>query len=125
MTVTRADDGGVELRQPADAVQLRPGGTISGPTLMTLADTVASVEHGAAAGVDLVMPSYPLYFNPASTDEVVSFTKAVADAGGEILGMLTTAVHAEVPTRTLLGMMGAFPTVHRAVVEALQALEEV
>lgn len=47
----------------------------------TLADTVASVEHGAKAGVDLVMPSYPLYFNPASTDEVVAFTQAVADAG--------------------------------------------
>lgn len=47
----------------------------------TLADTIASVEHGAAAGVDLVMPSYPLYFNPGHTDEVVGFTKAVADAG--------------------------------------------
>jgi hypothetical protein len=47
----------------------------------TLADTLASVEHGAAAGVDLVMPSYPLYFNPATTEEVVGFTKAVADAG--------------------------------------------
>lgn len=47
----------------------------------TLADTVASVEQVAALGVDLVMPSYPLYFNPATTDEVVSFTKAVADAG--------------------------------------------
>ncbi|MGC5617552.1 dihydrodipicolinate synthase family protein [Georgenia sp. Z1491] len=47
----------------------------------TLAATVASVEHGAAAGVDLVMPSYPLYFNPATTEEVVDFTRTVADAG--------------------------------------------
>jgi len=47
----------------------------------TLADTVASVEHGASVGVDLVMPSYPLYFNPPSTDDVFAFTKAVADAG--------------------------------------------
>jgi dihydrodipicolinate synthase/N-acetylneuraminate lyase len=47
----------------------------------TLADTVASVEHGAAAGVDLVMPSYPLYFDPPTTDEVFEFTKAVAEAG--------------------------------------------
>ena len=46
----------------------------------TLADTVASAEHGARAGVDLVMPSYPLYFNPPDTDEVLAFTKAVADA---------------------------------------------
>jgi 4-hydroxy-tetrahydrodipicolinate synthase len=50
----------------------------------TLATTIASVEHAAAAGVDLVMPSYPLYFNPSSTDEVVAFTKAVADAGGDV-----------------------------------------
>lgn len=49
----------------------------------TLADTMASVEHGASVGVDLVMPSYPLYFNPADTDDVVSFTKQVADAGGD------------------------------------------
>lgn len=47
----------------------------------TLADTVASVEHGSAAGIDLVMPSYPLYFNPPSTEDVFEFTKAVADAG--------------------------------------------
>jgi|SRR5882757_2326850 len=47
----------------------------------TLAETIASVQQGAAYGVDLVMPSYPLYFNPTSTDEVAAFTKAVADAG--------------------------------------------
>lgn len=41
MTVVRADDDGVELTQPYDETQLRPGGTISGPTLMTLADTAA------------------------------------------------------------------------------------
>ncbi|WP_426573658.1 PaaI family thioesterase [Aquihabitans sp. McL0605] len=39
--VTRADDEGVELTWPFHASQLRPGGTLSGPTLMTLADTVA------------------------------------------------------------------------------------
>lgn len=41
--VTRADDTGVEIFQPYGDHQLRPGGTISGPTLMTLADTVAYV----------------------------------------------------------------------------------
>ncbi len=46
----------------------------------------------------------------------------VAPAGGEILAMLTTAIHAEVPTATLLSMIYAFPTVHRAVLEALQDL---
>ena len=42
--------------------------------------------------------------------------------GGEILGLLTVAVHAEVPLRTLLSMHYVFPTLHRGVLEALQAL---
>lgn len=41
MRVTRADDDGIEVVWPYHERQLRPGGTLSGPTLMTLADTVA------------------------------------------------------------------------------------
>ena len=33
MRVTRSDDDGVELVWPVESVQLRPGNTISGPTL--------------------------------------------------------------------------------------------
>lgn len=47
----------------------------------TLADTIESTRDARDAGVDLVMPSYPLYFNPPSTDDVFEFTKAVADVG--------------------------------------------
>jgi 4-hydroxy-tetrahydrodipicolinate synthase len=47
----------------------------------TLATTLESTKAAAAAGVDLVMPSYPLYFNPSSIDDVFEFTRAVADAG--------------------------------------------
>ena len=36
--------------------------------------------------------------------------------------MLTLAVHAKVPTHTLATMHYAFPTLHRAVLEAVQAL---
>jgi pyruvate/2-oxoglutarate dehydrogenase complex dihydrolipoamide dehydrogenase (E3) component len=46
----------------------------------------------------------------------------VGPAGGEILSMLTTAVHAEVRTDTLRSMMYAYPTLHRAVEAALGAL---
>ena len=42
--------------------------------------------------------------------------------GGEILGMLTTAVHAEVPTTTLRSMIFAYPTLQRALEEALKDL---
>jgi pyruvate/2-oxoglutarate dehydrogenase complex dihydrolipoamide dehydrogenase (E3) component len=53
------------------------------------------------------------------------FVKLVEDAspyGGELLGMLTLAVHAEVPVPTLATMHYAFPTLHRAVLEAVNAL---
>jgi pyruvate/2-oxoglutarate dehydrogenase complex dihydrolipoamide dehydrogenase (E3) component len=45
-----------------------------------------------------------------------------APAGGEILGMLTTAVHAEVPTATLRTMIYAYPTLQRALDEAVKDL---
>ena len=37
--VERVEDGFIQVRMLYDARQLRPGGTISGPSLMTLADT--------------------------------------------------------------------------------------
>nr|WP_281366580.1 hypothetical protein [Nocardioides thalensis] len=43
----------------------------------------------------------------------------VGPAGGEILGMLVTAVHAEVPVATLRGMHFAYPTFHRTIETAL------
>ena len=39
MRIERVDDEGVELVLPTRDAHLRPGGTISGPTLMTLADS--------------------------------------------------------------------------------------
>ena len=47
---------------------------------------------------------------------------SVGPSGGEMLSMLTTAVHAEVPTDTLRSMMYAYPTFHRAVESALKDL---
>ena len=42
--------------------------------------------------------------------------------GNFVLSMLTTAVHAEVPTATLRSMIYAYPTFHRAVEDALGEL---
>ncbi len=47
---------------------------------------------------------------------------AVGPSGGEILSMLVTAVHAEVPISTLRTMHFAYPTFHRAVETALADL---
>jgi pyruvate/2-oxoglutarate dehydrogenase complex dihydrolipoamide dehydrogenase (E3) component len=45
-----------------------------------------------------------------------------APAGGELLGLLTLAVHAEVPLDRLASMHYAYPTLHRAILEAARAL---
>lgn len=48
---------------------------------------------------------------------------AVGPAGGEVLGLLTLAVHAEVPIETLRRMIYAYPTFHRGVEDALRDLD--
>jgi uncharacterized protein (TIGR00369 family) len=48
--VEEVGEGTVRLRQPVDERHLRPGGTISGPTLMTLADTAMYLALLAAIG---------------------------------------------------------------------------
>jgi pyruvate/2-oxoglutarate dehydrogenase complex dihydrolipoamide dehydrogenase (E3) component len=47
---------------------------------------------------------------------------SVGPVGGEVLSMLTLAVHARVPVRRLREMIYAYPTFHRAVEPAVQAL---
>jgi pyruvate/2-oxoglutarate dehydrogenase complex dihydrolipoamide dehydrogenase (E3) component len=42
--------------------------------------------------------------------------------GGEVLSMLTLAVHAQVPVQRLREMIYAYPTFHRAVQDALSSL---
>src|SRR4051795_282455 len=39
--VEHVDEAGVRMRLPAAAGQIRPGGTLSGPTMMSLADGAA------------------------------------------------------------------------------------
>ncbi|MGB0099310.1 MAG: NAD(P)/FAD-dependent oxidoreductase [Nocardioides sp.] len=46
----------------------------------------------------------------------------VAPAGGEVLGLLTAAVHAEIPVSSLREMHFAYPTLHRAIAAALADL---
>lgn len=49
----------------------------------------------------------------------------VSPAGGEVIGLLATAVHAEVPVATLKGMHFAYPTFHRTIESALDDLGDV
>jgi pyruvate/2-oxoglutarate dehydrogenase complex dihydrolipoamide dehydrogenase (E3) component len=56
--------------------------------------------------------------------QVLVGATSAGPVGGEVLSMLTLAVHAEVPISTLRGMIYAYPTFHRAVEAALGALAE-
>jgi len=47
---------------------------------------------------------------------------AVGPSGGEVLSMITTAVHAEIPIATLADMHFAYPTFHRGLQPVLQQL---
>jgi pyruvate/2-oxoglutarate dehydrogenase complex dihydrolipoamide dehydrogenase (E3) component len=47
---------------------------------------------------------------------------AVGPAGGEVLSMIATAVHAEVPVATRAGMPFAYPTYHRSLEPVLRQL---
>jgi pyruvate/2-oxoglutarate dehydrogenase complex dihydrolipoamide dehydrogenase (E3) component len=54
--------------------------------------------------------------------DVLVGASSVGPMGGEVLAMLTTAVHAEVPVSTLMTMIYAYPTFHGAVRDALSDL---
>jgi len=89
--VTRSDEHGVEIRQSFDELNLRPGGTISGPTLMTLADTVAYVAIVARIG-----PEFLTVTSHLSIDFLRKPPPADLRATGEVLKLgrrqATTAI---------------------------------
>ncbi|HEV2071427.1 MAG TPA: NAD(P)/FAD-dependent oxidoreductase [Acidimicrobiales bacterium] len=60
----------------------------------------------------------------ADTDRgVLVGATAMGPAGGEVIGLLTLAVHAEVPVEHLRRMIYTYPTFHRGVEDALRGLD--
>jgi uncharacterized protein (TIGR00369 family) len=51
ITVEQVGQQGAWVRQPVDETHLRPGGTVSGPTMMATADTAAYVVVLAHIGI--------------------------------------------------------------------------
>lgn len=51
LTVTSVEPGHIAVHQAVDESDLRPGGTISGPTMMALADSAAYVTVFAHIGI--------------------------------------------------------------------------
>lgn len=99
LTEQQARDRGLAVRVGRQDIAVNSRGWIHGPGNDGFVKIVEDADRGVLVGATVVAPG-----------------------GGEILGLLTLAVHAEVPVRTLATMHYAFPTLHRAVLEAVNAL---
>ncbi len=117
---TRADDHGVEVVVGVDHVQVRPGGTVSGPTLMTLADTVAYV-----AVVSRIGPEFLTVTSHLAIDFVRKPPVAGLRATGELIkvgrrqALVSVRIHSQqgdelVAFATVTYALPSTPTVPRA-----------
>lgn len=99
LTEQQARDKGLTVRVGTQQISSNSRGWIHGPGNDGFVKVVEDVDRGVLVGATVVAPY-----------------------GGEILGLLTLAVHAEVPVSTLTTMHYVFPTLHRAVQEAVADL---
>jgi pyruvate/2-oxoglutarate dehydrogenase complex dihydrolipoamide dehydrogenase (E3) component len=95
----QARDQGIRVRTGSQRIAASSRGWIHGPGNDGLVKLVADADRGVLVGATVVSP-----------------------AGGELLGLLTLAVHARVPIDTLATMHYAYPTLHRAILDAVQDL---
>jgi len=101
MTEAQARAAGLRVRVGSVEVRKVSRGWIHGPGNAGVIKVVEDADRGVLVGATSVGPR-----------------------GGEVIAVLTLAVHAEVPVRTLRTMHYAFPTFHRGVLDALAALEK-
>jgi pyruvate/2-oxoglutarate dehydrogenase complex dihydrolipoamide dehydrogenase (E3) component len=100
MSEAQARGAGLDVRTGIAEVRTSSRGWIHGPGNAGFIKLVLDAGRGVLVGATSVGPW-----------------------GGEVLALLSLAVHAEVPVRTLRTMHFAFPTFHRGVLEALAALD--
>ena len=99
MSEQQARDAGLTVRTGITELERSSRGFTHGPGGHGLIKVVEDADRGVLVGATAVGP-----------------------AGGEILGCLAVAVHAEVPVDTLRTMIYAYPTFHRAIESALADL---
>lgn len=99
MTEQQARDAGLRVRTGSTPLESSSRGFTHGPGGHGLIKVVEDTDRGVLVG-----------------------GTAVGPAGGEILGFLAVAVHAEVPVDTLRTMIYAYPTFHRAIESAISDL---
>jgi pyruvate/2-oxoglutarate dehydrogenase complex dihydrolipoamide dehydrogenase (E3) component len=95
-----AREAGIEVAVSTVDIERTSRGWIHGPGTRGLIKLVADRERGVLVGATVVAPY-----------------------GGEVIGMLVTAVHAAVPVRDLRRMHFAYPTFHRGIEAALSRLD--
>jgi pyruvate/2-oxoglutarate dehydrogenase complex dihydrolipoamide dehydrogenase (E3) component len=98
-TEKQARDAGVDVQVGFIELPSSSRGFIHGPGNDGFIKVIADRSRGVLVGATSAGPS-----------------------GGEVLGALSVAVHGEVPIATLLSMIYAYPTFHRAIGDALRAL---
>jgi pyruvate/2-oxoglutarate dehydrogenase complex dihydrolipoamide dehydrogenase (E3) component len=125
-----------EDHEPADYTAL-PRVTFTDPEVGAVGRTEADARAAGldvAVGVAEVPSTARGWIHKAGNEGII---KVVADraegtlvgatamgpSGGEVLGLLTVAVHARVPVAVLRTMIYAYPTFHRGVEDALRDLD--
>ena len=92
--VEAASDSGVQLRLQVDGSNVRPGGTVSGPSLMALADCAAWLAVVAQIGPVALAVTTSLHIDflrkPAMVDVVATGTVLKL---GSRLGVVDVALH--------------------------------
>ena len=99
LTEAQARERGITVRTGSAKVASSTRGWIHGPGNDGLVKLVEDADRGVLVGATVVSPY-----------------------GGEIVGLLTLAVHAEVPTDKLRSMHYIYPTLHRTVLDAVRDL---
>jgi pyruvate/2-oxoglutarate dehydrogenase complex dihydrolipoamide dehydrogenase (E3) component len=99
LTEKLARDRGISVRTGSTPMSASIRGWIHGPGNEGIIKLVEDADRGVLVGATTMGPW-----------------------GGEILGLLSLAVHARVPVATLRDMIYAYPTLHRGVEGALAAL---
>jgi pyruvate/2-oxoglutarate dehydrogenase complex dihydrolipoamide dehydrogenase (E3) component len=108
-TFTDPEVGGVGLTEEA----AREQGLVVRTGQADLAASSRGFTHG---------PGATGFVKVVEADGVLVGATVVGPAGGEILAMLTLAVHVRIPVSTLRTMIYAYPTFHRTVESALADL---
>jgi pyruvate/2-oxoglutarate dehydrogenase complex dihydrolipoamide dehydrogenase (E3) component len=100
LTEQRAREEGLDVRVGLAQIERSARGWLHGPGTKGIVKVVADADRGVLVGATVLAPY-----------------------GGEVIGMLVTAVHGEVPVERLRTMHFAYPTFHRAIESALKRLE--